>query len=274
MASDNTAETPTGTVVEGQLVNDSAAGTNTTAAATPSPAATPSTQTTPTPTAPPPPTAVETVDDEMLEAATRLLVGALVEGSVQFRERLKAWDEKTAVSSGSSDQSSASQADQIRYTLIGMLFHAEAHLKTRQIPLFKQAAGLAFYSFSRLTAPAANSRISRSVNGRMDKWAARGETFVNKWMATGKLEEEHGRNLALTAVEESIDDFINDLAKNKELQSLIAEQSMGLATESVDNVRERAVTSDALAERFVRSLLRRPPRTTIGPTVTSEPQDE
>lgn len=263
MAGENSAEANSGVVIEGQLADE--AVTADTAVPPPDPAATP-----PSPS----PTAVEAVDDEMLEAFTRLLVGALVEGSAQFRERLKEWDETTAVSADSLETTNSSPTEQLRHTLIGAIFHAEAHLKKRQIPLFKRAAKVAFYSFNRMAAPVANTRVSRSVNGRMDKLAARGETFVDKWMATGRVEEEHGRNLTLTAVNESIDEFINDLAKNKELQSLIAEQSMGLAAESVDNVRERAVTSDALAERFVRSLLRRPPRTSLGPTVNSEPQDE
>ena len=218
---------------------------------------------------------VEAVDDEMLEAFTRLLVGALVEGSEQFRERLKTWDEATAVSPDTRETTGSSPAEQLRHTLIGILFHAEAHLKTRQIPLFKRAAGLAFHSLNRLAAPVANSRVSRSVNGRMDKWAARGETFVDKWMATGRVEEAHGRKLALTATQESIDEFLNYLAENEELQDLITEQSVSLAAESMNSVRERTVTSDAIAERFVRRLLRRPMRTTLAPVaITGEEQDE
>ncbi|HFE65953.1 MAG TPA: hypothetical protein ENJ93_01710 [Chloroflexi bacterium] len=219
-------------------------------------------------------TAVQTVDDEMLEAFTRLLVGALVEGSEQFRERLKKWDEATAVPPDSRETTSSSSTEQLRHTLIGAIFHAEAHLKTRQIPLFKRAAGLAFRSVSRLTAPVTNSRIGQSANGRMDKLAARGETFVDRWMATGRVEEEHGRKLALKATQESIDEFINYLSQNEELKDLITEQSMSLAAESMDSVRERTVTTDALAERFVRALLRRPPRTTLAPVISDESQNE
>ncbi len=219
-------------------------------------------------------TAAPAVDDETLEAFTRLLVGALVEGSAQFRERLKKWDEATAVPPGSGETTGSSAAEQLRHTLIGAIFHAEARLKTRQIPLFKRAAGLASRSVSRLTAPVTNSRIGQSANGRLDNLAARGETFVDKWMATGRAEEARGRQLALKAAQESIDEFINHLSQNEELQNLITEQSVSLAAESMNSVRERTVTSDALAERFVRALLRRPPRTTLAPVISDESHNE
>ena len=262
MADEDNTEVNLGVVIEGRLVSE---GEEADTAVSPPPPDTPT---------PPSPTAVEAVDDELLEAFTRLLVGALVEGSEQFRERLKTWDEKTAVSPDSLETTSSSPTEQLRHTLIGAIFHAEAHLKKRQIPLFKRAAKVAFYSFNRMAAPVANTRVSRSVNGRMDKLAARGETFVDKWMATGRVEEEHGRKLALTATQEGIDEFINYLSQNEELQDLITEQSMSLATESMDSVRERTVTTDAIAERFVRTLLRRPPRTTLAPVISDESQNE
>jgi hypothetical protein len=76
------------------------------------------------------------------------------------------------------------------------------------------------------------------------------------------------------ATQEGIDEFINYLSQNEELQNLITEQSMSLAAESMDSVRERTVTSDAIAERFVRALLRRPPRRTLAPTTGDELQNE
>jgi len=215
-------------------------------------------------------TAAPAVDDEMLEAFTRLLVGALVEGSAQFRERLTEWDKATAVPPGGRETNGRSAAEQLRHALIGALFHAEAHLKTRQVPRFKRAAGLVFRSINRLAAPAANTRIGRSINGRIDNLAARGETVAHKWIATGRVEEARGRKLAIKATQESIDEFINYLSQNEELQNLITEQSMSLAAESMNSVRERTVTSDALAERFVRALLRLPPRTTLAPPGNNE----
>lgn len=219
-------------------------------------------------------TAVESVDDEMLAAATRLLVGALVEGSVQFKERLERWDVATAVADAAAEPGEKTAADQLRYTLIGMLFHAQAQVKTRQIPFFKRASGAAFHSFNRIAGAFIPHTVSRSVNGRVDAWAAKGETRVKEWMATGQREEAHGRQLAALALQESIDEFIKSLAENKELQDLITEQSMSLAAESMDSVRERTVTGDALAERFVRTLLRLPPRTATLAPANSSPEEE
>ena len=57
-----------------------------------------------------------------------------------------------------------------------------------------------------------------------------------------------------------IDEFINQLAENPELQELVTQQSLGLASEARDEVRERTVTADNIMENLVRRILRRTPR--------------
>jgi hypothetical protein len=66
--------------------------------------------------------------------------------------------------------------------------------------------------------------------------------------------------LASRTYGEIIDEFINRLSENPELQALITEQSLGVASEMRDEVRERTVTADNLMEGLVRRVLRRSPR--------------
>lgn len=60
------------------------------------------------------------------------------------------------------------------------------------------------------------------------------------------------------------DQYLAYLQENPDaVQELVQGQSIGLAGEMLDEVRERTVTADTLTERIVRTLLRRPPRAEI-----------
>jgi hypothetical protein len=62
-------------------------------------------------------------------------------------------------------------------------------------------------------------------------------------------------------IREQGDRYVEHLRENSEaIRELVQSQSVGLATEVADSVRERTVTADTLLERFVRSVLRRRPR--------------
>ncbi len=57
-----------------------------------------------------------------------------------------------------------------------------------------------------------------------------------------------------------VDEFINQLAENPELQDLVTQQGLSLASEARDEVRERTVSADNLVEALARRILRRMPR--------------
>ncbi len=88
---------------------------------------------------------------------------------------------------------------------------------------------------------------------------------MNDWVELGRASEPTARLVARRAYLEAVDDFIGHLSQNDELASLVQEQSVGLATEFVDEVRERTVSADTLAESIVRRILKRPPRPALPP---------
>ena len=47
------------------------------------------------------------------------------------------------------------------------------------------------------------------------------------------------------------------MAQNEEVKELVQEQSLGLAGEAVEQVRERTFTADTLVERIARAITRR-----------------
>ena len=206
---------------------------------------------------------------EVLEAITRLLVGGALEGSSEFVARLRNWEAETAVSR----KTTPTTAAQFRYALIGALFHAEAQFKKKQLPLLLRAGKLGLSITTTAVAPFTKLGATTGVNAQLDAWAQRGETVVSQWIERGQVEEQHGRAMARHATSESMNEMINLLAENKELQNLIAEQSTGLAAEALDEARERTVTADEIAERIVRSILRRPPRQISLPGTVKTPHE-
>lgn len=73
---------------------------------------------------------------------------------------------------------------------------------------------------------------------------------------------QNERLLALVRIQG--DQYLAYLQENPDaVQELVQGQSIGLAGEMLDEVRERTVTADSLAERIVRTLLKRTPRSEI-----------
>ena len=88
----------------------------------------------------------------------------------------------------------------------------------------------------------------------------KGQENVKKWIDLGREAEPPSRELAKITYAQIVDEFISQLAENPEIQTLVTQQSIGLATEVRDEVRGRGVTADNMLESLVRRVLRRAPR--------------
>lgn len=117
--------------------------------------------------------------------------------------------------------------------------------------------------------PLQNSRIMRPARRSFENLVARGEQEVAGWIETGRRETGHSRQLAQTALTTTVDESIEYMSKNEEIQELITAQSTGLATEMIEEVRERTVSADSFIEGMLRAVLRMPPRSSL-----PEPPDE
>lgn len=85
------------------------------------------------------------------------------------------------------------------------------------------------------------------------------EEAVTHIVRTPAMEEAVKYLVGTKAMNEAID----TLSKSPALVELVTTQSTSVAVEIVEEVRERAVSGDKLAEGIVRRLLRRPPRSTL-----------
>ncbi len=162
---------------------------------------------------------------------------------------------ETAVSPTKTD----SEQDRARYALIGLMFEGQNAVRKR-IPLMKRIARLGANSATLAMDVVSDNRVGRGINGRFDQFATRGNHAVNRWIERGRQEESTSRQMSLLLMDDIIDDFISNLAENEEIGDLVTQQSMGLAGEVVDTVREQTVTADTIVERVARAILRRPPR--------------
>ena len=212
-------------------------------------------------------------DFDALRALTSLLVGGAIEGTSQLTARLRQYQEairqEAAEIGEESDEAVATDEDELvrlRYALVGFIFDAQAALR-RNVSLWAKLADRSTRITNRVTQPVTNSFLFSPVRRRYNGLIRRGEESLARWIEDGRIEEPPSRQLARMTYVELVDEFIDQLAKNPQLQSVITQQSIGVASDMRDEVRERTVTADNLMEGLVRRILRRTPRAELpGPS--------
>ena len=210
---------------------------------------------------------------EAIQSITRLLVGGALAGSDELIKRLHQLEREIAAAEEADRMRQGETAvdpsitdnehKRVRYALIGLVFEGQNAVRKR-IPLMKRIARLGVNSASLAVDVMSDNRVGREINGRFNQFATQGNHTVNRWIERGRQEESTSRQLSLLMLSDVIDDFIGNLAENEEISDLVTQQSVGLAGEVVDTVREQTVTADTIVERIARAVLRRPPRETDG----------
>ena len=209
----------------------------------------------------------EEPDFDSLRALTRLLVGGAIEGTSQLASRLQQYQEdlrreaaeRAADESDSAVATTEDELDRLRYAVVGLIFDAQSTFR-RNVTLWAKVASRSANMTNRVTEPVTNSFLFNPIQRRYDRLVRRGERSLARWIADGRIEEPQSRQLASRTYVEILDEFIERLSENPELQALITEQSLGVASEMRDEERERTVTADNLMEGLVRRILRRAPR--------------
>ena len=213
-------------------------------------------------------------DFDALRALTALLVGGAIEGTSQLTSRLREYQEEirqqAAENAGQDEESEPIDEDELvrlRYALVGLIFDAQDTFR-RNLSLWAKIADRSARATNRVTNPVTNSFLFRPARRRYDRLISRGESSLARWISDGRTEEPPSRELARKTYVEIVDEFIDQLAENPQLQSVITQQSIGVASDMRDEVRERTVTADTLLEGLVRRILRRTPRGGIACTST------
>jgi hypothetical protein len=217
---------------------------------------------------------------------TRLVIGGVLLGLDEINASLeKNWGAKSPRSnsrqaspvfpkSGGPDSSEFKQippnsgnakktgGDLARYVLIGLVFGVQDRIQTGL-----KAADQATRAISKATAPLINpiskSKIVQPFHRRYDELVLRGQHEVDRWIGAGQTEDTKSRLVAQAALEQSFDRGIDYLTTNEEIKELIETQSVSLAGEVIEEIRERAVSADNLLEGAVRMILHKPPRSEL-----------
>ena len=212
-----------------------------------------------------------------LRTLLRLLVGSAAIGSEELIRMLKEWEialETLRNQPPATDEASDSQTEKfkpaappavedtatlLRYALIGWLMENEKHLQRGLRRTGRLSRAVANFAEPWLR-PWKKSPLLTPLRRQTEALQARGRQEVKRWIALGRAEELHSRDLTRLALKQTVDQNISYLAHNPEVEQLVQTQSTGLANEVVEEVRERTVSADTFLEGLVRSVMRRLPR--------------
>jgi hypothetical protein len=218
----------------------------------------------------------------VFRSLTRLVIGGVLLGVDELLDNLEEWEtmapntdaqgpaEKSAPEAVGSPpaeiitipEESETSADLARYALIGLAFDAQDRLQSG-VRSMNKAANILSRLATPIAKPFKNSRVTAPLRRRYDRLVLRGQQEVDRWVETGRTEDAHSRSLAQSAVNGSVDQSINFLTANEGVQELIQSQSVSLAGEVVEEVRERAVSADDFFEGVIRAMFRRPRRSEL-----------
>lgn len=205
-----------------------------------------------------------------LRSLSRLLVGSALVGYDELLQALRAWEDETRRTiveqkergrpvrvPGAVSTPPASPSTVLRYAALGLLFENQ----DRWLRLGRAAVNFFDRSTERLFSPAYrrmnDGRRLRPVRSRFEKLVRKGETVTGRWVQRGRVEEAYSRRFARTAGQQGFDASMDQLGSAPALQDLVRKQSTGLTQDALDEVRERTVSGDYVAEHLARSLLRR-----------------
>lgn len=214
-----------------------------------------------------------------LRSLTRLLVGGVELGAEGLLNRLEEWEQTVAqgkdvagdqpvditqpdLKVGLQPEEPKSAFDLARVITIGVIFDAQERLGGSFNQIRRAQKGINRLA-NRFLEPLERVPGIKPIQRNIDQLAARGEQEVSRWIKIGRQEETQSKALAELAFTDSVENYIQYLAAQPAIEELVEDQSTSLATEVVEEVRERAVSLDTFFEGIARAMLRRAPRSRL-----------
>lgn len=222
-----------------------------------------------------------------IRSFSRLFIGAIGLGLEELTERLNKWEESTKESEYSLNSEIIYEQDlsdnalrkldvykenlksdrfseNLQYAIIGLLIDSQDRIEasSQRIRPISNAV-------NRFTRPFFNIvrrfPLISPVRTGYSNLVEKGEDELNRLIILGRIEYQKSHQIAEIAIDETFDEAVDYLATNQEIQELIQSQSVGLAGEVIEEIRERAVSADNYIDGIVRPLLKRKPRSEIPP---------
>ena len=220
-----------------------------------------------------------------LGSLIRLVIGGVSLGYEELMIRLNNWDnlityQQASTPGKDSDTSNifnqkqvtvidartkdVEENDRLKFAVFGLLFEGKEKA-ARCVKEVDKSSRKFVHSTQPFIKPFTTNRFIKHVMNSYDRLAQRGQDEVNKWVNSGKVEYQHSHQLAKIAYQSTINEAINEMAEKPEIQNLIQTQSLSLASEVIEETRERSVTADNLIENLLRAAFRRPLRAELPP---------
>lgn len=213
-------------------------------------------------------------DNDPLRSLTRLAIGSAMLGMDGLMHQLRLWEQETNRELTDNQQSQPGTiidvpgesapkvdvtGDTLRYALIGLLFETQNQVQHRVKEVERSTRQVEALLTPALEALEQNEMLA-PVRQEFDRLVERGESEVARLVALGRAEEDHSRRLLNNAMAISADTTISQVVENPRVEELVQRQSVGLANELVEEVRERGVSIDSYLEKWARLLLGRKAR--------------
>ena len=207
-------------------------------------------------------------------ALLRLLVGAMLVGTDELRDRMRRWDdtslatETTRIANAADAAPHVDAAPQrtdsssVRRALVGAAFETEARMRrglSATLARVGRAADGANLVYTRLAFAVRGTPLD-AVRRRLDELLFVALTAADRWTERGQDEEQRGRRMAEQAAVGVMDELLDYMAHNPQVRHLIEQQGMGMAGSAVDEARGRAASADQWIEQVAHNLLHRPAR--------------
>jgi hypothetical protein len=120
--------------------------------------------------------------------------------------------------------------------------------------------------------PGTQSRLGQHANYRIDRYAARGDSILRRWVDVGRAEEQLQPLLTQDTTTDCVEVTLDYLARSPEMDELMGEQSFDLVGEMIEGVQERSSnTTIVFREWFYTTVLRRPSSRSITTGMSSAP---
>jgi hypothetical protein len=204
-------------------------------------------------------------DEQEIRMLLRFMIGSSIEGSDEFMRRARLWQAELKSSHPSSmviSPTDETDADRIRYALLGMMFQALDFWSDR-LESLQQNSSQAYQTLSRWFDPLMNNPLMRPARDNIDNLVALGESLIELWINIGRREEQLSRSLVRDqAYDDMVDDVLDYLAQKPEVRDLVQQQSVSMAGEFIGDFRERSTDVDTILADKANAILRRQPKDT------------
>ncbi len=205
--------------------------------------------------------------DDRFEAGSallRLILGAMLIGTDELRDRLKQWEQASRTTqvahSGIDWAKPQSRTAWFRRAMVGMTFEGETRVRKRfstMLTRLAQVVDEADLAYTRLAFSLRQTPLD-PVRRRFDEVLFRAMASLDRWSDRGWIEEQNGRLMAEQATDSTLNELFDYVAHNPEVRQLIEQQGVDAVGSALDDVRGRTASADQRIERLARNLLHRP----------------